>query len=179
MGKPTKYTPDTTNKLLDAIRGGFTVKAACMMAGVTDMTLSRWRRRHPDFDADFRKATEEQTWYARKALKKAKIRTYERKTHKLPQKDQKALTGQIRGSDGHITNGVEGTQLYEGLPVRFGSITDDKPYLPCVNPANGRVEYLKRESGYNVQHTCDINVFKRSFPGWYRKIQEQCWHSAT
>ena len=86
MSKPTKYTPDTTKRLLDAIRSGFTVKAACAMVGVTDMTLSRWRRRHPDFDADFKKATEEQTWYARKALKKAKIRTYERKTQNTHKK---------------------------------------------------------------------------------------------
>lgn len=177
MSKPSKYTLDTTKKLLDAIRDGFTVKAACAMAGVTDMTLSRWRRRHPDFDAAFKKATEEQTWYARKALKKAKIRTYERKTHKYPQKDQKALTGQIRGPDGHITNESEDTKFYEGLPVRFGSIAEDKPYTPCVNPSNGRVEYIKRENGYNVQHTCDISVFKRSFPGWYRKIQGQYRHS--
>ena len=177
MSKPTKYTPYTTKRLLDAIRSGFTVKAACAMAGVTDMTLSRWRRQHPDFDVDFRKATEEQTWYARKALKKAKIRTYERKTHKYPQKDQKAITGQIRGSEGYIISEVVDTQFYEGLPVRFGSIVGDKPCIPCVNPNIGRVEYIKRENGYNVQHTCDVSVFKRSFPGWYRKIQGQYRHS--
>ena len=68
MSTPTKNTPDTTRRLLDAIRGGFTVKAACAMAGVTDITLSRWRKRHPDFDAAFKKATEEQTWYSRKAI---------------------------------------------------------------------------------------------------------------
>lgn len=176
MSKPSKYTPDTTKRLLDAVRSGFTVKMACAMAGVTDMTLSRWRRQYSDFDAEFKKATEEQTWYARKALKKAKIRTYERKTHKCPQKGQKVITGQIRGSDGHITSEVVDTQFYEGLPVRLGSIAEDKPYTPCVNPSNGRVEYLKRENGYNVQHVCNIEVFKRSFPGWYRKIQEQYRH---
>lgn len=40
--------------------------------------------------------------------------------------------------------------MYEGLPVRFGGIAEDKPYLPCVNPSNGRVKYLKRENGRNV-----------------------------
>lgn len=54
MSKPIKYTPDTTKKLLDAIRSGFTVKAACAMVGVTDITISRWRRRYPDFDAAFK-----------------------------------------------------------------------------------------------------------------------------
>lgn len=90
MSKPTKYTPDVTQKLLDAIRSGFTVKTACVMAGVTDMTLSRWRRQHPDFDTEFKKATEEQTWYSRKAVRRAGIRVYERKpdinTHKAQKK---------------------------------------------------------------------------------------------
>lgn len=171
MSKPTKYTPDTTRKLLDAIRGGFTVKAACVMAGVTDMTLSRWRRQHSDFDAEFKKATEEQTWYSRKAIRRAGFRTYERKPDKHPQNQEKASRRQINGSGGQNQQGE--ITMYEGLPVRLGSIAEDKPYLPCVNPTNGRVEYLKRENGRNVQHICDIEVFKRSFPGWYRKIQEQ------
>lgn len=177
MSKPTKYTPDTTKKLLDAIRGGFTVKMACVMAGVTDMTLSRWRRRHPEFDAAFKKATEEQTWYGRKAIKRAGFRTYERKPDKHPQSQERALRSRINGFEGQ--NQQDKMVMYEGLPVRFGSIAEDKPYLPCVNPNNGRVEYLKREHGRNVQHICDIEVFKRSFPGWYRRIQEQCWHSVT
>ena len=164
MSKPTKYTPGTTKKLLDAIRGGFTVKSACAMAGVPDMTLSRWRRQHPDFDAEFKKATEEQTWYVRKAIRRAGFRTYERKPDKHPQNQEKALGGQNQQGE---------MAMYEGLPVRFGCIAEDKPYLPCVNPTNGRVEYLKRKNGYDVQHICDIEVFKRSFPGWYRRIQEQ------
>ncbi len=177
MSKPTKYTPDTTERLLDAIRSGFTVKMACAMAGMTDMTLSRWRRRHPDFDAEFKKATEEQTWYSRKAVRKAGFRVYERKPNKHPQNQEKALREQISGSEGRSEQGE--MVMYEGLPMRFGGIAEDKPYLPCVNPSNGRVEYLKRENGRNVQHICDIEVFKRSFPGWYRKIQEQCWHNET
>lgn len=174
MSKPTKYTPDTTKKLLDAIRGGFTVKAACAMCGVTDMTLSRWRKQHSDFDAAFKKATEEQTWYDRKAVRRAGFRTYERKPDKCPQNSEKALRGRINGSENQNKQGE--IELYGGLPVRFGSIVEDKPYLPCVNPMNGRVEYLKREHGRNVQHICDIEVFKRSFPGWYRRIREQCWY---
>ena len=157
--------------MLDAIRSGFTVKAACAMAGVSDMTLSRWRRQHSDFDAAFKKATEEQTWYARKAIRRAGFRVYERKPDKHPQNQEKALRGQINGSGRQNEQGE--VVLYEGLPVRFGSITEDKPYLPCVNPTNSRVEYLKCENGRNVQHICDIEVFKRSFPGWYRRIQEQ------
>ena len=179
MGKPTKYTPDTTKKFLDAIRGGLTVKMACAMTGITDITVSRWRRHHSDFDAAFKKATEEQTWYARKTLKKAKIRTYERKAHKHSQKGQSALTGQIRGSGDYIASEAVDVQFYKGLPVRFGSITEDKSYLPCVNPNNSKVEYLKCEGGHNVQHVCHIEIFKRSFPGWYKRIQEQYQHPNT
>lgn len=177
MSKPIKYTPDTTKKLLDAIRSGFTVKAACAMVGVTDMTLSRWRRQHLDFAVAFKKATEKQTRYGRKAIKKDGFRTYERKPDKHPQSQEKALRGAVNGSEGQSSEGE--MVMYEGLPVRFGSIVDDKPYLPCVNLANGRVEYLRRENGRNVQHICDIEVFKRSFPGWYKRVQEQCWHGET
>ena len=94
MSKPIKYTPDTTKKLLDAIRSGFTVKAACAMVGVTDMTLSRWRRQHLDFAVAFKKATEKQTRYGRKAIKKDGFRTYERKpvnTHKAKKKPSEGL----------------------------------------------------------------------------------------
>lgn len=89
MSKPTKYTPDTTKRFLDAVRSGFTVKIACVMSGVADMTLSRWRRRHPDFDAEFKKATEEQSWYGRKAIKRAGFGVYERKPDKTPTKQRK------------------------------------------------------------------------------------------
>lgn len=169
MSKPTKYTPGTTKKILDAIRGGFTVKMACAMSGVTDMTLSCWRRQHSGFDAAFKKATEEQTWYGRKALKKAGFRVYERKPDKHPQNPKQAIRRRISGSE---SQNQQGEMMHKGLPVRLGSIADDKSYLPCVNPANGRVEYLKREHGRNVQRICDIEVFKRRFPGWYRRIQE-------
>lgn len=93
------------------------------------------------------------------------------KPDRHPQNQEKASKRQINGSESKNQQGE--IVICEGLPVRFGSITEDEPYLPCVNPMNGRVEYLKRENGRNVQHICDIEVFKRSFPGWYRKIQEQ------
>lgn len=172
MGKPTKYTPDTTKKLLDAIRGGFTVKMACAMSGVTDMALSRWRRQHLDFDTALKKPP------------RSKLGMVERLSKGLdsgfmitPAKPKKVLRGQINGSE---SQNQQGEMIYEGLPVRLGSLAEGKPYLPCVNPSNGRVEYLKREHGRNVQHICDISVFKRSFPGWYRKIRdilsEQSYH---
>lgn len=93
-----------------------------------------------------------------------------RENPKYPRIQEKASGGQINGSEGQYKQGE--IVLYEGLPVRLGNITEDKPYLPCVNPSSGRVEYLKRENGHSVQHICDIEVFKRSFPGWYRRIQE-------
>ncbi len=97
---------------------------------------------------------------------------------KKPHQDQeKALRGQINGSGRQNEQGE--MVLYEGLPVRFGSIAEDKSYIPCVNPSNGRVEYLKRENGRNIQHICDIEVFKRSFTAWYRQIREQSQHSVA
>ena len=57
--RASKYNPTTRAKLLMYIRDGRTVKDACSLVGISDMTLTRWRRRFPDFDADYLKADEE------------------------------------------------------------------------------------------------------------------------
>lgn len=177
MGKPRKDTPETVKKLLDAVRFGYTVKAACKLAGITDMTLSRWRRKNPKFAQAFTKATEEQLERGRKALKSHHIRTYSRGMQKLSSQSQISLIEPIRSSQDQYNHDDGNAESYEGLPVRFGSITDDKPYQPCINAYNGRVEYLKWERGRNVLHTCSPDVFRRSHPAWYRQMAEQCWSS--
>ena len=73
---------------------------------------------------------------------------FTRENLKHPQSKEKALRRQINGFGGQ--NQQSEVVMYEGLPVRFGGIAEDKPYLPCVNPSNGRVKYLKRENGRNV-----------------------------
>lgn len=49
MARPPKYTPDVVKKLTDAIRAGSTIRLACAYAGITEQTLSRWRRSKSGF----------------------------------------------------------------------------------------------------------------------------------
>ena len=49
MARPTKYTPETTKKITDAIRVGATFRLACLYGGISEETFMRWRERYVDF----------------------------------------------------------------------------------------------------------------------------------
>lgn len=49
MARPTKRTPELEKRLLDALRGGNTRRAACTYAGITDETFSIWLKSFPGF----------------------------------------------------------------------------------------------------------------------------------
>ena len=145
----TKYTDDTKVKLLTHIREGRTVKDACSLVGISDMTLTRWRRRFSDFDADYLKAVESQ-WQNLDATKESGVRTYRRNTTKLRQKAEKQAKIQKMAEKEQELARTGKPLTYEGLRIRYGSIADDEPLMPCINPSNGFVEYLKRQSGNYV-----------------------------
>ena len=84
----TKYNSHTRAKVLMYIRDGRTVKDVCSLVGISDMTLTRWRRQHPDFDEEYLKAVENQ-WQSLDATKKSGARTYRRNSTKLRQKAEK------------------------------------------------------------------------------------------
>jgi transposase len=48
-GRPTKYTPETVQKILEAIRLGSPYYQACNAAGVSHETFCEWRRIYPEF----------------------------------------------------------------------------------------------------------------------------------
>ena len=167
--RATKYNPTTRAKLLMYIRNGRTVKDACSFVGVSDMTLTRWRRRHPDFDKEYLKAVENQ-WQSLDATKKSGIRTYRRNSLKLRQKAEKqAKVQKMTEKEQEVVRSGK-PLVYEGLRIRYGSIADDEPLTPCINPSNGFVEYLKRQGGRYVQFSCSLDAFRRSHPAWYREL---------
>lgn len=170
--RASKYNPTTVAKLLMNIRDGRTVKDACSLVGITDMTLSRWRKRYPDFDADYLKAVESQ-WQALDATKKSGVRTYRRNTTKLRQEAEKQLKIQKMTEKEQEVVKSGKPLVYEGLRIRYGSLADDKPLTPCINPSNGFVEYLKQQGGRYVQFSCSLDAFKRSNPAWYRRLIQE------
>ena len=170
--RASKYNPTTRAKLLMYIRDGRTVKDVCSLVGISDMTLTRWRRQHPDFDEKYLKAVESQ-WQSLDATRKSGARTYRRNSTKLRQKAEKqAKVQKMTEKEQEVVK--SGKQLvYEGLRIRYGSIADDEPLTPCINHSNGFVEYLKRQGGRYVQFSCSLDAFRRSHPAWYRELVEQ------
>jgi len=48
-GRRSKYTPETVDKITQAIRLGATYKLACDYAGISEDTFARWQARYADF----------------------------------------------------------------------------------------------------------------------------------
>lgn len=154
------------------IQDGRTVKDVCSLVGITDMTLSRWRKRYPDFDMDYLKAVESQ-WQTLDATKKSGVRTYRRNTIKLRQEAEKqAKIQKMTEKEQEVVKSGK-PLVYEGLRIRYGSIAEDEPLTPCINPSNGFVEYLKRQGGRYVQFSCSPDAFKRGNPAWYRRLMQE------
>lgn len=55
-GRRTKYTPETVDKLVQAIRLGATYKLACDYAGITFETFNQWRSSKSEFSDAIQKA---------------------------------------------------------------------------------------------------------------------------
>ena len=151
------------------ISNGRTVKDACSFVDISDMTLTRWRRQHPDFDEEYLKAVESQ-WQSLDATKKSGARTYRRNSTKLRQKAEKLVKIQKMTEKEQKVIKSGKPLVYEGLRIRYGNIADDEPLTPCINPSNGFVEYLKRQGGRYVQFSCSLDAFRRSHPAWYREL---------
>ena len=171
MRKP-KYDSTTKAKLLTYIRYGRTVKDACSLVGISDMTLTRWRRRFSDFDTDYLKAVENQ-WQSLDATKESGARAYKRNTTKLRQKAEKQAKIQKMTEKEQELARTGKLLTYEGLRIRYGSIAEDEPLVPCVNPSNGFVEYLKRQGGRYIQFSCLLDVFRKNNLVWYRRLVDE------
>lgn len=50
-GRPTKYEPETVDRLLAALADGLTQKQACIASGICESTLAAWREKHPEFES--------------------------------------------------------------------------------------------------------------------------------
>jgi hypothetical protein len=58
-GRPSKYTPETVEKLLAAIADGLTIRQSCLAAGIGEQTLRDWQERYPDFEPRLAEAREQ------------------------------------------------------------------------------------------------------------------------
>ena len=49
MARPTKYTPEVEKRIVDALAGGVSRKAAAEYGGIDEVTLIRWMHRYASF----------------------------------------------------------------------------------------------------------------------------------
>lgn len=167
-----KYNNDTRAKLLTLVRDGRTTKDACRLVGITDMTLSRWRKRYADFNAEYLKAIDGQ-WQNIENLKKDGKRTYRKDS--ASRRDGAKKKEEQRKIEQAVKEGEENGKplVYDGLRIRYGDIEDEEPFTPCVDHRTGLVAYLKPWNGTRVQISLAVEVFKQRYPGWYRRLVEE------
>lgn len=58
-GRPTKYEPETVERLLTGIADGLTQKQACIASGICENTLAAWREKHPELEERLTQAREQ------------------------------------------------------------------------------------------------------------------------
>src|SRR6266567_1422572 len=57
-GRPTKYEPETIDRLLAGLADGLPIKSACIIAGVSVSTLADWREKYPELEERMAEARE-------------------------------------------------------------------------------------------------------------------------
>jgi hypothetical protein len=57
-GRPTKYEPDTIERLLAGLADGLPIKSACIIAGIGASTLADWREKYPELEERMTSARE-------------------------------------------------------------------------------------------------------------------------
>jgi hypothetical protein len=70
-GRPTKYEPETVERLLTALADGLNIKQACVAAQVSETTLGRWRDEHPELEPQLNEAREQARQEALRRIRQA------------------------------------------------------------------------------------------------------------
>jgi hypothetical protein len=71
IGRPTKFTDETVERLCAAMADGMPIKGACTVAGIGVTTLKEWRERYPDLEERISDAREHARLRALQAIKAA------------------------------------------------------------------------------------------------------------
>jgi len=71
VGRPTKYSEETVERLCDALADGMPIKSACIVAGIGVTTLNEWRDKYPEIEERMSQARERFREKALQTIKKA------------------------------------------------------------------------------------------------------------
>lgn len=157
MARPSKFNEDSVGRFLELIAGGCTVKDAASDIQVSEMTISRWRKSHKEFDKAVLSAMREGWDYAAN-LKADGYRTYRKskETYTLPAPPEKAHTAVPVASQGHVS-AYHQQKYIMGLPIKPRPHTYDYDVPPFVNPDTWQVEQIIK----GVLQACPLWVWER------------------
>ena len=157
MARPSKFNEDSVGRFLELIAGGCTVKDAASDIQVSEMTISRWRKSHKEFDKAVLSAMSEGWDYAAN-LKADGYRTYRKskETYTLPAPPEKAHTAVPVASQGHVS-AYHQQKYIMGLPIKPRPHTYDYDVPPFVNPDTWQVEQIIK----GVLQACPLWVWER------------------
>jgi len=149
--RPPKKSPELLYNLVSIIKKGRTIRDACRECGISTTTFNRWRDKDPDFNRDIIIATQRQ-WENIDETKRVGHRTYKRDARISPNYAQYSVASPSPNKP---------DTLY-GLKIRYGSIYEDDPYTPCINPAGTFVEFLRREKHDIVHYRVRTEAYLKS-----------------
>jgi hypothetical protein len=71
VGRPTKFSDETVERLCGAVASGAPFKSACVVAGIGVTTLNEWRDKYPELEERLSDAREQARLKALQAIKAA------------------------------------------------------------------------------------------------------------
>ena len=116
MARPSKYTPETAEKIVAALRAGNTLKDSALYVGIDEKTLANWRRRYSDFSDRLARAEAEATVKHVAAIARAAqdgdwraAAWWLERRHSAEWRERKEQ--QITGKDGESLSGLTDAEL--------------------------------------------------------------------
>ena len=149
--RPPKKNPKLLSDLIKYIRQGHTIRDACRFCGISTTTFNRWRDKDLKFNKDVIMATKDQWKYAPPKTIYS-YRRYNRRVSLSTDYDKNAFKGSQNALESSFKHEHDPTTI-QGIPVRFGSIYDDRPYIPCVDPKGLFVTFIENQ-GAIAHHRC-------------------------
>ncbi len=159
MARPSKFSKEKSDQILQLVAEGYCVKDVAVMVGVSDTTIMRWRLKDSAFNKSFLEATGRQ-WENVDCIRRRGFRSYRRSGYISPNYYDKPHTAALRGSQ---RQNIPTPRAWMGLPIKKRPI----PYIitsPYLNEETATVEWIDEGNYGLVLHSCSMAV-------WWRKHQ--------
>ena len=147
MSRPSKFSKEIEDKFVNFISDGFSIRLACKGCDVSEDSVSRWRKKYPNFNKKIVEASD-CSWKDSKSLAKYGKTPYKR--------FQRAYTP-ILSSHHHssITTKLSFPKVFN-LPIRKEYPPDMRKTDPYFNQSTRKVEWIDTNG---VFHVCPVEKY--------------------